>query len=839
MPIFVTIITKFKTMSNKIDCFIPYENETSVQRTIASLMQCNCIGQIFLLSTTHTEKELNGFPILSIKDYQSTETFILLAQKAKAPYTLLYTKTSPLDMGYKALERMCSWFTERTAMVYANYREWKNNELQNHPVIDYQAGSVRDDFDFGSVLMFATPYFKAAVHQLKQQPPYQFAALYAIRLFLSSQGAITHINEYLYTEIAEDLRLSGEKQFDYVNPRNRNVQIEMEQAFTNYLKAIAAYLPARERKVDFQAEDFDMEASVIIPVKNRVRTIKDAIDSVLSQETQFPFNLIVVDNHSTDGTTEAIDSYGADERIVHILPERTDLGIGGCWNMAIHHPKCGRFAIQLDSDDIYNTPHTLQKIVNGFYEQGCAMLIGSYRITDFNLNTLPPGIIDHKEWTDENGHNNALRINGLGAPRAFYTPILRQIGVPNVSYGEDYALGLAFSRDYKIGRIYEELYLCRRWEGNSDAALSIERVNQNNWYKDSLRTHEISLRQQLVGKTSAQGTLSQVKDKVEDFIEKEIGQWALAAENHQALQQVQVKCMDVHGMPFKVQFNPARIQSTMAKTDSQSIQSRPCFLCRQHQPKEQSVIALGEHFNLCVNPYPILPKHVTIPLVTHQPQKMSQDTWAELELLIDSLPEEYAVFYNGACCGASAPDHFHFQGVPKQYIPLISQYTALREQGKCIHHEEQVKRSTQSEKLSYQETAVYYLDNYLYPLFSVETLSPLSEFNFIEFLGCLPSSEEEAEPKYNLLVWKDGNQEIALVIPRGKHRPACYTATGNEQLMVSPGLLDMAGIIVTARPEDFEKITAADIQHIMSEVGLSIQQAEQAAIQYQTLKSNQ
>lgn len=806
-------------MTNKIDCFIAYENETSTRRTIASLKQNETIGQIYLFSSTQSEDEWEGYPILHVENYNSTDTLIQLAEKANAPYLMLYAKVSPLELGYKALKRMCDSFTESTAMVYANYFESKNGETLKHPVNNYQPGCVRDDFDFGSVLVFSTPHFKHAVHYLEQQDSYQFAGLYALRLHLSTQGHITHINEYLYTEIEEDLRLSGEKQFDYVNPRNRNVQIEMECAFTKYLKDIDAFLLPTTREVDFKQAHFDREASVIIPVKNRVRTIKDAIRSVLAQETSFPFNLIVVDNHSTDGTTEAIQSYLNDERVVHLKPERTDLGIGGCWDMAINHPACGRFAVQLDSDDIYSGPQTLQKIVDGFYEQGCAMLIGSYRITDFNLNTLPPGLIDHKEWTDENGHNNALRINGLGAPRAFFTPLLREIGVPNVSYGEDYALGLAFSRNYKIGRIYEELYLCRRWEGNSDASLSIDRINLNNEFKDSLRTHEIRVRQEMSAKATRQ-----MKEERASFIAHEISCWELAHQNHQALHEVQTKYFHVEGVPFQVQFNPARIRSTVAKIDKKSLESRPCFLCRKNQGVEQSALDVGRNFHLSVNPYPILPLHVTLPHHLHQPQQLDKDSWNDLKFLIDSLPEQYTVFYNGAFSGASAPDHFHYQGAPQQYVPLIAHYSTLKKQAK---------------HLRYEGTDVYQINDYLCPLFAIETPLNSAHFDLLSFLKHFPKAENEAEPRLNLLAWREGSRYILVIIPRGKHRPSCYSAEGGKQMLVSPGLLDMAGILVTARPEDFEKITAEDIRQIIGEVGLSKQQAEEIATNFQSLKEEQ
>ena len=359
-------------------------------------------------------------------------------------------------------------------------------------MIDYQEGSLRNDFDFGKLLFIRTSALKKAVRQASGV--YNHAGLYDVRLNISRAYPIVHVNEYLYTAKEKDTRSSGQKLFDYVDPRNREVQKEMERACTAYLKAIGAYLKPEFAKVDFTEELFPVEASVIIPVRNRVKTIEDAIRSVLNQETSFPFNLIIIDNHSTDGTSERIRKYADGGKVIHLLPERTDLGIGGCWNVGIHHPKCGKFAIQLDSDDVYSGNSTLQKIVDVFYAQQCGMVIGSYRMTNFQMEEIPPGVIDHKEWTPDNGRNNALRINGLGAPRAFYTPLIRRINFPNSSYGEDYAVGLRLSRDYQIGRIYEVLYLCRRWEDNSDASLSIEQTNRNNLYKDRLRTWELKAR---------------------------------------------------------------------------------------------------------------------------------------------------------------------------------------------------------------------------------------------------------------------------------------------------------------------------------------------------------
>lgn len=792
-------------MKKAINCFIPYENRLSVQRTIASLRQSDSVAGIYLLSATADENEIDGCPVIPIDTPNSTGTFRQIAQYADTPYTLLYIKSSPLEVGYRGLERMTDYMVYgTTAMAYADYYERKNGELVPHPVIDYQLGSVRDDFDFGSILLFDSHTLKDGISSLEQQDEYRYAALYALRLFAARQGNICHINEFLYTEVEEDLRLSGEKQFDYVNPRNREVQLEMEKAFTFYLKETGIYLAPHFMQLDFNVGDFEVEASVIIPVRNRVRTIKDAIDSVLSQETCFPFNLLIVDNHSTDGTSEAIESYSHHPQVIHIRPERNDLGIGGCWSMAVNHPQCGRFAVQLDSDDIYSSPHTLQKIVNGFHEQKCAMLIGSYRITDFNLNTLPPGIIDHKEWTEDNGHNNALRINGLGAPRAFYTPLLRKIGIPNVSYGEDYALGLAFSRNYKIGRIYEELYLCRRWEGNSDAALSIEKVNRNNHYKDSLRTREMLLRLRI--------------DKMERFINSQLTSWETAQTNHRALSDVETRTLDVDGVSFTVQFNPARIRSTGARLDTRSIQERPCFLCRENQPIEQKAVRIAGNYNLCVNPYPILPQHVTIPSICHVRQELPSDFLQTLEQLFKELPEGYAVFYNGAYSGASAPDHLHFQGAPQHYIPLIAQYGQWKDTRTAVNDH------------------VFYITGYTCPLFAIEWEGTLPPINLKELLALFPKTEEEWEPKINLLAWQEGGRTILVMIPRSKHRPFCYNAEEGNRLLVSPGALDMAGIIVTPRKEDFDKITADDIRQIMQEVGLSAEKAHEIMQQIIILK---
>ena len=479
-------------MKKTINCFIPYTEESQVKETIKSLKNSDLEVTIFLLTTEKGAPSFGGYQVIEVPTLAATETMKKIAQHADSDFVLYYSKYTTLEFGYFALDRMVRLAEDTQAgMLYADHYQVTGTDRKNAPVIDYQKGSLRDDFNFGSVLLFNSADFKEAATRLSGN--YNAAGLYDLRLKLSQKRELVHINEYLYAEVEKDTRKSGEKIFDYVDPRNRAAQIEMEEACTSHLKDINGYLEPKFKQIEFNANNFEFEASVIIPVRNRIKTVKDAIASVLKQKTNFKFNLIIIDNHSTDGTTAAIDEF-KDDRIIHLIPERTDLGIGGCWNVGVQHEKCGKFSIQLDSDDVYSDENTLQTMVNAFYEQNCAMVVGTYMMTDFNMNMIAPGIIDHKEWTPENGRNNALRINGLGAPRAFYTPVLRDVKVPNTSYGEDYALGLNFSRQYQIGRVYDVVYLCRRWEDNSDASLDVVKMNNHNTYKDKIRTWELEAR---------------------------------------------------------------------------------------------------------------------------------------------------------------------------------------------------------------------------------------------------------------------------------------------------------------------------------------------------------
>jgi len=573
-------------MREKIDCFLACNDPRDLMPTIGQLRESKTIQHIYLLVNKQTgakQKAPEGCTFITTDTRTGSRTIRSIAGRAAAEYTLLCTKPSPVNIGLSALERMlCVASDSNAAMVYADHYSIEGGQRNSHPVIDYQTGALRDDFDFGSLLLIKT----SLLHEyaaLDNEHEYRYAGLYDLRLFLSREGTLFHLNEYLYTEEETDLRSSGEKQFDYVNPANRDVQIEMEQALTAHLEQIGALVdPSQYWQPDFNEQDFSVEASVVIPVRNRVGTIKDAVESALSQNTDFKYNVIVVDNHSTDGTAEILKELDH-ERLVTIVPERVDLGIGGCWNMAVNDERCGRFAVQLDSDDLYSSPHTLQTIVNAFYEQKAAMIVGSYRMCDFELNTLPPGLIAHKEWTDENGPNNALRINGLGAPRAFFTPLLRQIQFPNTSYGEDYAMGLIFSRRYRIGRIYSELYLCRRWGGNSDAALTIEKINANNLYKDRLRTLEVQARQQML-----QGKKGIMTDcQLQRFFNRQIETWDVARQRYRDLQNAKTRELVGDSFVIKAQWNPARMVSTGAKLDSRSVAERPCFLCEQNRPEEQ------------------------------------------------------------------------------------------------------------------------------------------------------------------------------------------------------------------------------------------------------------
>ena len=781
----------------QIDCFLPYSTAAMMQSLAAQLYESGVVKNIYTLAADvpPTEALPQYTHHLQAGSLLSLTTMRLIATTATADYALFYLKQGPITLGYHALERMLQVAEETgAAMVYADHYSVEAGKTVKHPVTDYQLGSIRDDFDFGSVVLLKTSYLKeyAAREVVKD---YQFAGWYDLRLFLSREGELFHLNEYLYTEEEDDLRASGEKQFDYVNPRNREVQIEMEQAATAHLSAIKALVDTTQYvQPDFSGETFPVEASVVIPVFNREKTVRDAVVSALSQKTDFPFNVIVVDNHSTDGTTEILSSLAADERLVHLIPTRTDLGIGGCWNYAINDAHCGRFAVQLDSDDLYSSENTLQTIVNAFHEQKAAMIVGSYRMCDFELNTLPPGLISHNEWTEDNGCNNALRINGLGAPRAFFTPLVRQHQFPNTSYGEDYAMGLAFSRRFRIGRIYDELYLCRRWGGNSDAVLSIDKVNANNHYKDQLRTVEILARQKQ----------NEDREKgLTDFFHNQLNQWQDVSKRFEELKGVQTREVG----SALAQFNPARLVSTGAKIDKATLAKRPCFLCEKNRPSEQIVLSFGEGFDILVNPFPILPVHFTIPSRHHQLQAIAEN-YVLIHRLLRAYPQ-LMVFYNGPKCGASAPDHLHFQAGTSGILPLQRDWQRLYE--------------TSLPLLQLNGTeGIYEIKDYVCPALAIVSHTEKHDVEiFSRLYEALPLKEDETEPMMNIVAWRNGEAFISVVFPREKHRPDCYSAEGEAQCLVSPGSLDMAGLLILPRQSDFEGMTAERAKAILREVSLS------------------
>ena len=814
MLYFCTKIQKF-IMRKTVDIFLPAAQEAVAEPNVRQFLPSTIAKGIYLLQGEDDHILINGCSCLIGGRLTSTQMLQKVAEAAKADYALLITKPTPLTLGEDALERMVRVAQDTdAALVYADHWEQRKTTdgtwaTERHPAIDYQDGSIRDDFDFGSLLLVRSELIRRWAQQ-PQLPMYEYAGLYDLRLFLSRQSPIFHLNEFLYTEVEQDLRASGEKQFDYVNPANRDVQIEMEQAATAHLRElnalvdISSYYP-----IDFDEQDFEYDASVIIPVFNREKTIADAVKSALGQVTTFKYNVIVVDNHSTDGTGEILKGLACPQ-LVTLTPERTDLGIGGCWNMAVNDSHCGRFAVQLDSDDLYSSPRTLQTIVEAFRKQRAAMIVGSYRMCDFELNTLPPGLIAHKEWTEENGPNNALRINGLGAPRAFFTPLLREIGMPNTSYGEDYAMGLIFSRNYHIGRIYDELYLCRRWGGNSDAALSIDRVNANNLYKDRLRTMELQARIR-----QNKGLTSTTASSVSRYFDRQLKVWDDARMRYRQLSGIQTRELPTDSLTLRVQFNPARIVSTGANISKQAIAERPCFLCEQNRPKVQMHKLIDGRYELLVNPYPIMPMHFTIPTRRHQPQNIAP-MYSEMLKLLSRYPD-LTIFYNGPKCGASAPDHAHLQAGTTGILPLQTEWQRLSRNLSVLT------------KIG-DEAELDVIDDYPCPALVIKSTNERANERLFAVL--YKALMREGDFDLNIVSWRQvdpmsgkpvqsTDELISVIFPREKHRPECYYQEGDQQLMVSPGALDMSGLIITPRESDFNRLTAEQVVSILQECALS------------------
>lgn len=787
-------------MRERINCFLACDDLSVVGQTLVVLRESEAVSHTYLLVSAYFAASNHapvGCDFITVDDLTSTKTMMGICEKAYADYALISLDPTPFQLGLYAIERfVCVADDSNAPLVYSDYYAMKGGVTVKHLVIDYQKGSVRDDFDFGQVVIVRSRLLREYA-KMPRQRDYKYAGFYDLRLFLSRKRDLFHLNEFLYTEQELGNSRGGEKQFDYVDPRNRDSQVEMEQVATAHLGAVCALVDSLSCITpNFNEQDFECEASIIIPVFNREKTIADAIQSALGQEAAFRFNVIVVDNNSTDDTTAIVSAFTADERLIHIIPNRNDLGIGGCWNVAVNDHRCGRFAVQLDSDDLYSSPDTLRRVIDAFHQQHAAMIVGSYRICDFELNTLPPGLVSHEEWTNENGCNNALRINGLGAPRAFFTPVLRRVQFPNTSYGEDYAVGLAFSRNYKIGRIYDELYLCRRWNGNSDAALSVEKINANSLYKDSLRTLEISARQQM----HQEGTLRH-------FFDNQLNVWALARDNFNNLMNAEKRTLNYHVNDIVIQFNPARITSTKASIDKLSIAGRPCFLCDKNRPKEQMSKDVDYKYKLLVNPFPILPYHFTIVSREHQPQRI-MGNYSEMHRLL-SMFEGIMVFYNGPRCGASAPDHLHFQAGESGVLPLQMDWERQRWHSKVIFS------LNASEKISV-------LKGFICPALVITSNSEKGDTDLFNLIyNALPLCDGDAEPMMNIISWRHDSAYVSVIFPREKHRPDCYYAQGNEQILVSPGALDMAGLVITPRQEDFERLTAGRAWAILREVAIS------------------
>jgi glycosyltransferase involved in cell wall biosynthesis len=775
----------------------------------------------FLLAAVDDEKEaISVWPVraLKIKNISNLSSFF---KKISGKYLLAVTCGKAVKCDEQSLRRLLQIASDTQAgIIYSDFIEKKDDNFIPHSLIDYQQGSIRDDFNFGHVSLFSMAAIKTVLRKYGPLPLDENAAFYDLRLKISIDHKILRVSEFLYTvtqpkAVAKAKSTNQtEDHFDYVAAENFVRQKKLEKVATNYLKLTSAYLNARVRKAPRTAERFPVEASIVIPVLNRKKTISDALQSALKQETNFDFNIIVVDNHSTDGTTQLIKKMASQNpQIAQIIPKRRDLSIGCCWNEAIYSPYCGRYAVQLDSDDLYSSPQTLQKIVDVLRKGNYAMVVGSYTIVNERLKQIPPGLIDHREWTQANGHNNLLRINGMGAPRAFATTVIRKIGFPNVSYGEDYAVGLRIAREYKIGRVYESLYLCRRWQDNTDAGLSVEKQNRNDFYKDKLRTIEIKARQLMNKKISSLERhifveypgkdnlpLPVLCGKLFDAQKKSWTRLADACHNLVSMRTREIICgsYNVH-----LQYNPKRAVSSGAAVDQESIKKRPCFLCTDNLPGEQQGILYRKNYMILCNPAPIFDQHFTIVTREHRPQEISSSLALLLQMAADLSPS-YTVFYNGPACGASAPDHLHFQMIPADALPFLHTLKTL----------------FPSKEIS--SVLFYKADNLDR---SVVILESKNKEALQEQFACFSKLTQKSvsissEPLMNVLCTFENDTWRLVIFLRQKHRPGAYFAEGEKRVFVSPGAVDMAGVMITPQLIDFNRLDCDTIRGIYKEVSL-------------------
>ena len=721
--------------------------------------------------------------IAQIPSHPSRNALREIAERAKDPYIFLSTAAVKprwdADVSFYRVAK-----EKRAVMLYSDYQTERGGAIASRPTIDYQSGSLRDDFHFGPLICVRTESLRKVTAEMSRD--YRHAAFYDARLRLSREGPIVRVPDMLYT-VREGKR---EGQFDYVNPKNREVQKEMEIACSRHLERIGVFLlPPFDATL--LNERFDKEVSVIIPVRNRERTIGDAIRSALDQETIFPFNVLVVDNHSTDGTTAVINEWcERDQRVLRLVPPRGS-GIGGCWMYAARHRSCGKFAVQLDSDDLYADENVLDKIVDAFYREQCAAVVGSYRLVNDQLQEIPPGIVDHREWTPENGPNNALRVNGFGAPRAFYTPALREVGMPDASYGEDYAAMLAISRKYRVGRIYEPLYLCRRWSGNSDAAQDLRSINARDAYKDTLRTNEMIARHDYIRQHGLNA------EQLEVFYERQLETWEETRRRFLATEQLKEKRISCGNHELRVQYNPARVISTTA--DPSAAAQRPCPLCPAHMPDEQRKARYNNTFDVYVNPFPVFRRHFTVAAREHVPQQIDRHLDDLLSLARDFTA--YTTIYNGPGCGASVPDHLHAQLIPRELLPV--------EQDVALHAGNAPVVSLGDRIADYSRTVV--------------VVQGEERQKVIERLRRAIADIEEADLMYNLVIWNEQRAWRIVVAPRRAHRPReYYLNDGSERVLFSPGSIEMGGVIVATRQEDYDRYDEPLLRRLFEQVSARV-----------------
>lgn len=761
-------------------------------------------------------------------------------RKVSFDYLLVLDSAKDVSCELRSLQRLFTIARDTGAgFIYSDFLVGTAKGLVPCPLNDYQPGSIRDNFNFGHFFILSVAAIRDAVKKYGLPCADPDMVLYDLRLKISFDTAIVHLPECLYiaSQQKPEEKQTGkpEAHFDYVAKENLFRQKKLEKIATDYLKQAGAHLPARTKMANHEPASFQWEASIVIPVLNRKMIIADALASALGQKTNFAFNVIVVDNHSTDGTTNILKKFAAKyPKISHIVPRRRDLGIGGCWNEAIYAPFCGRYAVQLDSDDLYSSPQALQKIVDALRKGSYAMVVGSYTLVNEKLKPVPPGLIDHREWTPGNGHNNLLRVNGMGAPRAFDTNILRQIGFPNVSYGEDYAVALRLTREYKIGRIFESLYLCRRWRDNTDASLSVEKQNRNDYYKDKLRTMEIQARQLINGRERSPDLqvieTTHMSGKTvhhQKFLKKTIfakfparenlklsslcrnlfdsqkKSWPRFAAACHDLVFVQERKLSSNHYKITLQYNPARVVSGGAAVDKESIKKRPCFLCADNRPVQQSSILYRNNYVILCNPAPIFDRHFTIVSLEHQPQEITSSLSWLLQLAADASPD-YTVFYNGPACGASAPDHLHFQMIPADALPVLRA---------SKHHPPD--KSSVSIRYNFEKE----IDRSVVVLASKNKKALQMRFQrlltiFKKKLGI------SDEPPMNILCSYDEECWTLTVFLRRKHRPDAYYAKGEDRIFVSPGTVDMAGVIITPRLRDFDRLDFDTLRNIYREVSL-------------------